>query len=82
MGATTLSTSQVAKHSHAYNVRSTYRDAGWATGSPDFWLSVTTANTGASGGSGSHTHDFSNTSTTNATSLPPYYALSYIMRIS
>lgn len=68
-------------HTHTYNIRSSYRDCGWASGSPDFWLSVTTGNTGSSGSSQTHTHDFSKTSTTKETLLPPYYSLSYIIRI-
>lgn len=48
---------------------------GWATGGDSI-------DTGIAGGSQSHTHSLSGVKSGSASSLPPYYALAYIMRIA
>lgn len=79
VGATTLSVEQMPAHGHSYTFRASSRDCGYASGSPMFWQNTATANTGNAGGSQSHTHTLDGASgETNG--LPPYYALSYIMR--
>ena len=83
MGATTLTTTQMPAHDHRFT--SSMGDKDFNNGGGNTWWgwnSSRTTTVSSSGGSWSHTHDFSNTSTTNATSLPPYYALSYIIKIS
>lgn len=89
VGNTTLTVSQIpstpVKVFDGYDYFSLFGTGGG--GGPGYWLrpgiEVTNAyNTGgtevlATGGGGSHTHSFAGTS---QTSLPPYYALAYIMR--
>lgn len=79
VGETTLSTEQMPAHGHSYTFRSTSRDCGYAGGEPMFWQWTAEAWTGSSGGSWSHSHTLDGASG-EADSLPPYYALSYIMR--
>lgn len=78
MGQTTLSVEQLASHTHPVpllvksdgagsNISRTVRGEGVITD--------------ATGGSQSHTHTLSGASG-SANSLPPYYALSFIMRIA
>ena len=81
VGETTLSTKQMPAHGHSYTFRASSRDCGYASGSPMFWQNTATANTGNAGGSQSHTHTLDGASG-EADSLPPYYALAYIMRTS
>ena len=79
VGETTLSTEQMPAHGHSYTFRASSRDCGYASGSPMFWQNTATAKTGNAGGSQSHTHTLDGASG-EANGLPPYYALSYIMR--
>lgn len=79
VGETTLSTEQMPAHGHSYTFRSSSRDCGYASGEPMFWQWTATAYTGSSGGSWSHSHAL-NGASGEADSLPPYYALAYIMR--
>ena len=81
VGETTLSTEQMPAHGHSYTFRSSSRDCGYAGGEPMFWQWTATAYTGSSGGSWSHSHAL-NGASGEADSLPPYYALAYIMRTS
>ena len=81
VGETTLTKEQMPAHGHSYTFRASSRDCGYASGSPMFWQNTATANTGNAGGSQSHTHTLDGTSG-EADSLPPYYALAYIMRTS
>lgn len=81
VGETTLSTEQMPAHGHSYIFRASSRDCGYASGSPMFWQNTATANTSNAGGSQSHTHTLDGASG-EADSLPPYYALAYIMRIA
>ena len=76
VGATTLTEAQLASHKHT--VRGTGNvSGGFGGGGTGIWEA--TATTSAVGGSQPHTHALSGQSG-SANSLPPYYALSYIMR--
>ncbi|MGF0009258.1 tail fiber protein [Desulfovibrio sp. SGI.102] len=76
VGATTLSTSQMPSHTHSVpnqtglNTNGHHLD-GWSWGNP--------LNTDSAGGSQPHTHTLDGASG-EASSLPPYYTLAYIMR--
>lgn len=76
VGDTTLSTGQMPSHTHSVpnqtglNTSGSHID-GWSWGNP--------VNTASAGGSQPHTHTLDGASG-EASSLPPYYALSYIMR--
>lgn len=86
-GGTTISVNQMPSHNHRFGPISDYNgggaldDAGSDSGEW-YW------NTASTGGSGSHTHSipsgsgsFSSTSGSTST-LPTYYKLAYIKRIS
>ena len=79
VGETTLTVEQLATHLHPLGAYSGLKnDQGGETGD----LNVGTAsfnNTESAGGSQSHTHDMTGASE-EANGLPPYYALSFIMR--
>ena len=81
VGATTLTVKQLASHHHPVPASSAdYITAG--TGQQYYFLRPGSGvNTSSTGGSESHTHTLSGASGA-ADSLPPYYALSYIMRIA
>lgn len=75
VNATTLSVSQIPSHDHTYNQAG--GSQGTAVGSGAVATNSSTT-TGARGGGQSHTH----TATSSAVNtLPPYYALAYIMRL-
>ena len=74
--ATTLTVEQMPSHTHKFS-KGTYGSNAEATGN-----SSSKQTTDATGGSQSHTHGLSSASSEAASSLPPYYALSYIMRTS
>lgn len=80
VGATTLSVAQMANHIHQCSfVASTDQDSGSFTNglhNPNEPI----LNTNSTGDSQPHTHALSGESG-SANSLPPYYALAYIMRI-
>ena len=83
VGAHTLTVTQIPSHNHTFTSSKGDKDFNDGGGNTWWgWNNWRTTTVSSSGGSGSHTHDFSNTSTTKETLLPPYYALSYIMRIS
>ena len=80
VGATTLTVEQLAVHDHpegggprngiGYNGGGY---GGWSTGG-------SRVNTKTAGGSQPHTHPFAGIESGSASSLPPYYALAFIMR--
>lgn len=76
VGATTLTKEQMPSHTHSYT---RYSSKGGEGRSYEQWYADSTQNTGATGGSQPHTHDLTGASG-DASSLPPYYALSFIMR--
>ena len=83
VGATTLTATQIAAHTHTLtnNAAMTLTPVESGAG----FIPVTQGDrrvalgTKTSGGSGSHTHSISTTSGATS-SLPPYYALAWIMR--
>ena len=79
VGDTTLSEEQIASHVHGITVVTGYNGAG--TGY-QIWQGAAAGNTESTGGSQPHTHSLSGISSETADSLPPYYALSFIMRIA
>ena len=80
VGSTTLSTGQMPTHGHAYK---TYTGTDGHGGELPHVVdhNIISAETERTGGSQSHTHDFTGSSG-NANSIPPYYALALLMRIA
>lgn len=76
VGETTLTVEQLASHAHGITVVTGYNGAG--TGYR-IWQGTAGGETELTGGSQPHTHDLTGASG-EASGLPPYYALSYIMR--
>ena len=80
VGETTLTVVQMATHSHQIDTNSSFQGTACVSSGnipqPNASLSSKTA-----GGSQPHTHSLSGASG-EASSLPPYYALSHIMRIA
>lgn len=76
VGSTTLSVAQMPSHTHTFS-KGTYGDIAEARGSANSGKQTTDA----TGGSQAHTHSLSGAESGSASNLPPYYALSYIMRI-
>ena len=80
VGESTLTVEQIPSHEHDIKYRQyvgdgTSKHAARSDGSPTSGLCL------ATGGSQSHTHNYTDT-TSSSTNLPPYYALYYIMRIA
>ena len=79
MGAHTLSVEEISSHKHVYYQTLQTSDPQLPNGS-QWGISATLArDTEYTGGSQSHTHDFTG-STAQGSTLPMYYTLSYIMR--
>lgn len=78
VGDTTLTKEQMPSHTHSYT---RYSSKGGEGRSYEQWYADSTQNTGATGGSQAHAHTLSGASG-QANSLPPYYTLSFIMRIA
>ena len=79
VGSTTLSVGQMPSHHHDVRCHNVANGPG-----PLYVFDITqtyTDPTLESGGSQSHIHSLSNASVSNSNILPPYYVLSYIMRI-
>ena len=74
VGATTLSVAQMPSHTHTFN-KGTYGDIAEAKGSANSGKQTTDA----TGGSQPHSHTLEGT-LDDASNLPPYYVLSFIMR--
>ena len=79
VGATTLTISQMPSHTHSYT---RYSSKGGEGRSWEQWYADSTQNTGATGGTQSHTHTLSGEKSTSASSFPPYYALAFIIRVA
>ena len=77
VGETTLSTKQMPSHTHTFD-KGTYGNIAEAKGSANSGKQTTDA----TGSSQAHTHSLSGAKSGSASNLPPYYALSYIMRIA
>ena len=69
--AHTLATSEMPAHTHNLPFGDANNNAGSSTGSPQGLINSATPATTSTGGGGSHTH---------SNSIPPYYALAYIMK--
>lgn len=80
VGDCTLTIAQTPAHNHVYRVRSSSRDCGYASGSPQFWLNDTETITSTVGGGQAHTHPIEGTVSVKR-SLPPYYALAAVMYV-
>ena len=78
VGETTLTVEQMASHGHGINIPTEYNGEGTRYRQ---WVNTKSGNTSATGGSQPHTHTLSGASG-EANGLPPYYALSFIMRIA
>ena len=87
VGATTLTEAQLAAHGHAATLRAGYYSnvsdvegpLPFGTGAIGY-SSKTSEETNNAGTSASHVHSLSGVKSGSASSLPPYYALAYIMR--
>ena len=81
VGDTTLSAAQLASHNHKMLVQTGPGDTSSISGGngAPLWSAGYLQN---SGESQPHTHSLSGAKSGSASSLPPYYALSYIMRIA
>lgn len=78
VGSTTLTVEQLASHEHPYNDNHTSSGSGNPSGT-SWGVTDEKRITGSAGGSQPHTHTLDGASG-EASSLPPYYALSFIMR--
>ena len=81
VGSTTLNIDRMPAHTHP--VHAPQHTSGYGGGGPgqgNSWSMDTTGNTETTGGSQSHTHTLTNITSGSATSVPPYYVLSFIMR--
>ena len=78
---TTLSVDQTPVHTHTYT-RATYYGTGVGTSGGEYAFRTSTSNTSEIGGSKSHTHGLSGVSSSSVSNLPPYHALTYIIRVS
>ena len=80
VGATTLSVEQLASHKHAiYFLNSTGGGGGWGVGEVNNKHGQTP--TTSTGGSQSHTHSLTGAKSGSASTLPPYYAGHYVIRV-
>lgn len=87
VNAHTLTTAQMPSHSHPVSFR--YDDGGGTNniGGTKVHSSVTSTSTGATGGGGAHSHTASGSTTSSGAhthtvnTLPPYYALAFIMKL-
>ncbi len=70
-GTSTLSISQLAAHTHNLPFADADNNAGSSTGSPRGLIETGADATTSTGGGATHTH---------ASTIPPYYALAYIMK--
>ena len=80
VGATTLTVAQLAKHTHTVNAGGSMLVDVWNRESPT--SSSASVTTSATGSSSAHTHSLTGAKSGSASSLPPYYALAYIMRVA
>ena len=81
-GLTSLSEGQMATHQHGYSRPNTYN--GWASGTAiGFWYGYggTNGSSATVGNNEPHTHTMNLECQVDGSILPPYYVLSYIMRV-
>lgn len=82
MGATTLTVEQMPSHTHGYRKVTWWQGWNGRNDGDDCKPPSDGQSTDATGGSQSHTHTLSGVKSGSASTLPPYYALTYIMRIA
>lgn len=82
IGATTLTVEQMPSHTHGYRKVTSWNGWNGKNDGNDCKPPKDGQPTDATGGSQSHTHTLSGVKTGSASTLPPYYALAYIMRIA
>ena len=80
VGETTLSTKQMPSHTHGYSKVTWWRGWNGKNDGDDCKPPSDGQPTDATGGSQAHTHALSGAKSGSASTLPPYYALTYIMR--
>ena len=80
VGETTLTVEQLATHSHATSLGAS-KQINWGNNGAVPYLEPGSLSTGSIGGSQPHTHTLDGASG-ETSSLPPYYALTYIIRIA
>ena len=74
---------QTASHQHPNRARNNYYGTGARIGNGTDENPVTgTEDILAAGGSQPHTHSLTGVKSSSASSLPPYYALAFIMRVA
>ena len=82
VGETTLTVTQMPSHTHGYRKVTAWYGWNGKNDGDDCKPPSDGQPTDPTGGSQPHTHTLSGTKSTSASSFPPYYALSYIMRIA
>ena len=80
VGETTLSTKQMPSHTHGYRKVTWWSGWNGRNDGDDCKPPSDGQPTDATGGSQAHTHALSGAKSGSASTLPPYYALTYIMR--
>ena len=83
-GATTLNAGQMPSHAHYIGTLGSWTSSGESYNRAEFVGGTSSSagtgrNTGGAGGNGSHTHPL--TGNVSVSTLPPYYALAYIMKL-
>lgn len=78
VGETTLTVEQLASHGHTAPINLGYGPNSGT--SYDIWKNTSSRSISNTGGSQAHTHSLTGAKSGSASSLPPYYALAYIMR--
>lgn len=84
VGPTTLSTSQMPSHNHSVPI-----PISWSSNSPyprdggrySVSSNASSSSSSYAGGYSSHTHSMTSVSINSQSNMPPYYALTYVMRI-
>ena len=82
VGETTLTKEQMPSHTHGYSKVTWWRGWNGKNDGDDCKPPSDGQPTAATGGSQAHTHALSGAKSGSASTLPPYYALTYIMRIA
>ena len=77
VGETTLTKEQMPSHEHTVMANTRHVVAGGSLAVPKYLE----GDTGSAGGSQSHTHSLSGATSKTASSLPPYYAGHYVIRV-
>ena len=81
VGETTLTVEQMPSHTHLESVTDKNSNGLYQSDSSGPRMGPREGTTGATGGSQSHTHSLSGVKSGAASSLPPYYAGHYVIRV-